>query len=193
MMKLKPTVQENRETTGRRRIVEVDIAGRELAAVSTALLGDGRGLAIDSDLSTHRIFLQINNEEIYVLSSEFVRALPKLVSIEIKLGSDPAPINLRSKGRIPVAILSTSNFDVTSVDPGTVRFGKTGTEATPVHVAAQDVTGDGGLDLLLHFLVDEIGIHCGDTSITLTGQTATGIPIQGSDSIRTVGCKAKKK
>ena len=50
----------------------MDIAGNEVTALSTALLGGGRGLAIDSDVSTQRIFLQVNNEEIYVLSSEFI-------------------------------------------------------------------------------------------------------------------------
>jgi hypothetical protein len=57
-----------------RRIIEVDIAGNEVTAVLTALLGDGdgRGLAIDSDVSTQRIFLQVNNEGMYVLSSELI-------------------------------------------------------------------------------------------------------------------------
>ena len=55
-----------------RRIVEEGIAGNEVTAVSTALLGDGRGLAIDSDVSTQRVSLQVNNEEIYILASEFI-------------------------------------------------------------------------------------------------------------------------
>jgi hypothetical protein len=64
------------------RIVEVDIAGYEVAAVSTALLGDGNGLAIESDINTQRIFLQVNNEEIHVLSSEFIGATAKPISID---------------------------------------------------------------------------------------------------------------
>jgi hypothetical protein len=44
------------------RIVVVDITGHEVAAVSTASLGDGRGLAIDADVNTRRIFLQVNND-----------------------------------------------------------------------------------------------------------------------------------
>ena len=54
------------------RIVEVNIAGTEVATVSTADLGDGRGMAIDVDLAGKRIFLLVNNEEIYVLSSDFI-------------------------------------------------------------------------------------------------------------------------
>jgi hypothetical protein len=53
-----------------RRIVEVDIAGNEITAVSTASLGGG--LAIDADVNTQRIFLQVNNQEIFILSSEFL-------------------------------------------------------------------------------------------------------------------------
>ena len=54
------------------RIVEVDITGHEVAVASTANLGDGRGLAIASDVNTERIFLQVNNQDIYILSSEFI-------------------------------------------------------------------------------------------------------------------------
>jgi hypothetical protein len=172
-----------------RRIVEVDIAGNEVTAVSTALLGDGRGLAIDSDVSTQRIFLQVNNEEIYVLSSEFIGVIPKLISIDVKPGSFPNSINPKSKGKIPVAILTTDSFDATVVDPITVLFGATGTEAAPVQSALEDVDGDGDTDMILHFNTQGTGIACGDTSASLTGETFGGQAIQGTDSINTVGCK----
>ena len=48
--------------------------------------------------------------------------------------------------------------------------------------------GDGDLDLKLHFNVVETGIVCGDTEVTLTGETFGGEAIAGSDSIRTVEC-----
>jgi len=56
------------------RIVEVDIAGNEVVAVSTSSLGSF--LSLDSDLNTRRLFLQ-NNSQIYILSSEFIRAVPE--------------------------------------------------------------------------------------------------------------------
>jgi hypothetical protein len=59
-----------------RRLVEVDNGGRELAQASTAMLGDGRGLAIDADLRTRRIFLQVSNQAIFVLSDEFIGRIP---------------------------------------------------------------------------------------------------------------------
>jgi hypothetical protein len=89
-----------------------------------------------------------------------------------------------------VAILTTDSFDASTVDPTTVRFGATGTEAAPVHWALEDVDGDGDTDLILHFNAQEAGIACGDTNALLTGQTVAGMEIEGSDSVSTVGCKS---
>jgi hypothetical protein len=114
---------------------------------------------------------------------------PVEVAIDIKPGSFPNSINPKSKGVIPVAILTTATFDATTVDPTTVLFGATGTEAAPVHSALQDVDGDGGTDLLLHFETQATGIRCGDASAFLTGETFSKQVIEGSDSIKTVTCK----
>jgi hypothetical protein len=51
-----------------------------------------------------------------------------------------------------------------------------------------DTNGDGQLDLVLHFRTEQTGIQCGDTSANLTGETAAGGKIAGTDAIRTVGC-----
>jgi hypothetical protein len=172
-----------------RRLVEVDPAGNEVAAVSTANLGDGRGLAIDADSKTQRMFLQVNNEEIYVLSSEFIGVSPELVSIDIKPGSDPNRINPKSHGKVPVAILTTERFDATTVDPRSVRFGPKGAKATPKKGQMKDVNHDGAPDLVLPFRTQATGIQCGETSASLTGETYGGNPIQGTDAIKTVGCE----
>jgi hypothetical protein len=117
----------------------------------------------------------------------FTPILP--VAIDIKPGSFPNSVNPNTKGVIPVAILTTGTFDATTVDPTTVLFGPTGTEALPVHFALEDVDGDGDTDMILHFNAQDAGIQCGDTSPSLTGETFGGQVIEGSDSIRTVGCK----
>jgi hypothetical protein len=111
------------------------------------------------------------------------------VDIDIKPGEFPNSINPKSQGVIPVAILTTDTFDATTVDPSTVIFGATGTEAAAVQSALEDVDGDGFNDLILHFNTQDTGIQCGDTSALLTGQTFSGQAIEGSDSIVTVGCK----
>jgi hypothetical protein len=111
------------------------------------------------------------------------------VKVDIMPGSDPNSINRRSKRMIPVAILTTDTFDATTVDPTTVLFGPTGTEAAPMHSALEDVDGDGDSDLILHFNTQQTGIQCGDTSATLTGKTLGGQEVEGVDSINVVGCQ----
>lgn len=113
----------------------------------------------------------------------------KTVAIDIKPGDYPNSLNPNAKGRIPVAVLTVGDFDAGTVAAGTVRFGRKGMEAAPVHSALADADADGDIDLILHFNLTETGIVCGDTLAVLTGKTTAGRSIKGSDSIRTVGCK----
>ena len=46
------------------------------------------------------------------------------VGVDIKPGSYPNAINLKSNGSVPVALLGSADFDVSSVDLATVKFGK---------------------------------------------------------------------
>lgn len=113
------------------------------------------------------------------------------VDIDIKPGSDPNSININSKGVIPVAALTTGDFYAVDVDADTVRFGPA--NASPVHSALEDVDGDGDIDLILHFRTQEIGIGAGDTEAVLTGETVDGRKLEGSDSVRILENKGKKK
>lgn len=113
---------------------------------------------------------------------------PIPVFIDIKPSTLPNSINPNSKGKIPVAILTTNSFDATAVDPTTVFFGATGVEAAPVRASTEDVDGDGDVDLVLHFVTKETGITCGSVSALLTGRLFSGERIEGSDSIETVPC-----
>jgi parallel beta-helix repeat protein len=111
------------------------------------------------------------------------------VSIDVKPGSDSNSINPKSNGVIPVAILTTANFDAASVDPLSVKFGPNGAMEAHGQGHHEDVDGDGDLDLLLHFKTAESGIQCGDTTVSLTGVTYSGQAITGSDAIEIVGCE----
>ncbi|HWR57898.1 MAG TPA: InlB B-repeat-containing protein [Thermodesulfovibrionales bacterium] len=111
------------------------------------------------------------------------------VQIDIKPGSFPSSINPTKQGVTPVAIQTTSTFNANTVDPMTVRFGRTGTEAAPVHYALSDWDHDGDVDMVLHFETLSTGIKCGDTSAFLTGKTYSGQTINGTDAIKTAGCK----
>lgn len=121
-----------------------------------------------------------------------VRILGELVSMEvhidIKPGSDPNSINPRSRGVIPVALLSTADFDATTAEPTAIRFGHAGTEASPANFTLTDIDGDGRTDMLLHFRTQRTGIQCGDQYAALSGKTLSGENLHGTDSIQTVGC-----
>ena len=56
----------------------------------------------------------------------------------------------------------------------------------------EDVNLDGIMDLLLHFRTQDTGITCGDESATLTGELLDGHPIEGTDTIQTVGCRVPR-
>lgn len=115
------------------------------------------------------------------------------VVVDIKPGSGPNSINCANpNGVIPVAILTTHEFDATTVDHTTVAFGPSG--ATEIHQNthgvtrhAEDVDGDSDTDIVFHFRFAETGLACGDTEATLTGKTFGGAAILGTDAIRTVG------
>jgi len=110
------------------------------------------------------------------------------IDIDIKPGSDPNSINLKSKGIIPVAILSTNEFDAGQVNPDTVTFGPNNASEFHKVPHMEDVDGDGDYDQVFHFKTQETGIACGDTEATLTGETFDGTQISGTDTIKTVGC-----
>ena len=128
------------------------------------------------------------------------------VSIDIKPGSFPNSINCDNEnGLIPVAILSSPEFDARTVDHTTVTFGPNG--ATEAHCIVppkskdkglssagpclpkrheEDVDGDGDIDLVFHFQHSKTGLTCSDTVGILKGKTYDGTEIIGSDAIRPV-------
>jgi hypothetical protein len=111
------------------------------------------------------------------------------VHIDIKPGSQSNPINPKSVGKIPVAILSTSDFDAPSeVDKTSLTFGRTGDELSLVscNKKGEDVNRDGLLDLVCQFKTKLTGFKFGDTEGILKGQTVDGVPIEGRDSVNVV-------
>jgi hypothetical protein len=113
------------------------------------------------------------------------------VIVEIRPRGEANGLNPNSDKEFRVAIPSGNGFNAATVDPNTVRFGATSTEAAPVNFALRDVDRDGDTDMVLRFEIQDMGIKCGDTSASLTGQTSSGLSFRGSDSIRTVRCDGR--
>jgi hypothetical protein len=111
------------------------------------------------------------------------------VEIDIKPGSSQNSINLRSRGVVPVAVLTTASFDARSVLPSSVTFAG----APPVRSTMADVDRDGDLDRLFHFKTQQLIELNGDsTEATLTGKTDQGISINGTDTVNIVPKRCKK-
>ena len=111
------------------------------------------------------------------------------ITIDIKPGSFPNSINPRSESVIPIAILTTATFDATTIDPLSVRLGPNGAVEAHGRGHIEDANGDGQLDMVLHFRTENTGIQCGDTFVSLRAETVSGQAIEGTDSVRTIGCK----
>jgi hypothetical protein len=111
------------------------------------------------------------------------------VDVDIKPGSFPNSINLKSHGKIPVAILSGAAFDAPAqVDRAALTFGRTGDEQSLAfcNPGSEDVNRDGRPDLVCHFYTQETMFQKGDTQGILKGRTISGVPLRGVDSVRIV-------
>jgi len=126
------------------------------------------------------------------------------VQIDIKPGSDPNSINLKSKGTIPVAILSTEGFNAPDeVNPSSLKFGPEGEEGAQIneiggkrnpkpHCGVEDANNDGLPDLVCHFKTQDTGFKDGDEKGILQGVTVESIPLEGRDLVRIVPSSGKK-
>jgi hypothetical protein len=131
------------------------------------------------------------------------------VGVDIKPGSCPNPFNTKSRGVVPVAVLGAEDFDVTTVDPATIRLTREGYEegVSPLRWSYEDVAspfegelcechdlyGDGYMDLSLKFDTQEVNETLGIETeagnivpLLITGnlmEWAEGTPIEGSDCV----------
>ena len=116
------------------------------------------------------------------------------VTIDIRPWSNRSPINYkRGHGILPVAIISTEDFDAPSqVDQGSLTFGATGNEQSFAFCSHRSKDRKrGGLkdDLVCYFYIEVAGFNCGDTEGILKGKTRSGIVIEGKDLVRIIHCK----
>lgn len=111
------------------------------------------------------------------------------IQIDIRPGDVQNTINLKSNGKLDVAILSSADFDATSVNPATVILAGAEVARRPngsLFVSIADVNHDQLDDLLLKFEVNALQLTPVDTQAALTGQTYAGFSVAGADSVRIV-------
>lgn len=74
------------------------------------------------------------------------------IPVIVKPGcGEVSPINIRSRGKVPVAFVSTNLFNATKAISSTATFGATGLEVVASHCALEDVNQDAIEDLICHF------------------------------------------
>lgn len=131
--------------------------------------------------------------------------LDSAIAIDIKPGNEQNNINLNSKGVVPVAVLTTEQFDAATVNPATALFAG----AAPDHWSFEDIDGDGDEDIIFHFRTQQLNLNQDSTQATLTAQLA-GTPlmsqvktmsavqasvgtVSGTDTVQIVSAKKSKK
>ncbi len=107
---------------------------------------------------------------------------PTPIDIDIKPGGNPNNINLKSKGVVAVAALTTNDFNAGEIDTVTVQFAG----AKPVRWTLCDVDGDGDDDMLFHFKTQDLELDENSTEATLMCETFGGDTITGTDTVRVV-------
>jgi hypothetical protein len=112
------------------------------------------------------------------------RTYPYLKSFGITVTIDIKP------GNIPVAILSNATFDATTIDRSTVEFA--GAHPLPNYCSQlgeipEDVDGDGLLDIVFNFKIQDLNLPPGDTEVCLTGRTFSGQEFRGCDNVLRLG------
>jgi hypothetical protein len=138
-----------------------------------------------------------------------VEVTPLNVYLDIKPQSCPNPFNFKSKGKLPVAILGTADFDVTDIDVSSILL----EGVPPLRWSYDDVASayadsntvplcpcnedspDGYMDLTLKFDTQAIAAAIGDSldsgdiiQLYLDGSLLEdGTPIEGTDCVVIVG------
>lgn len=149
-----------------RHLQRPELANRELLVAATAT---GQGSSV-------RAFSLINAEEF-----DFEQ-----VEIDPDPSNDEERVECGRDATLPVAILSSGDFDASKVDPATVAMGVKeaglGSGSVPQH-RLEDVDGDGDRDLTVNLPAT---LNCSSDRLTITGETVDGLRFVGHQAVEMV-------
>lgn len=180
---------------------EVEGEGADLTGIANPVevmltVGDDTGSAV--------VFAEFDDDDNHDDDDDEDGPSPLAVHLDIKPRSCRNPLNVKSKGVLPVALLGTESFDVSQIDPGTIRL----EGVAPLRWSTEDVatpfepfTGkedaydctkegpDGFVDLALKFKTRQVVAALGDVShgdvlvLKISGTLWDGRPFQGEDVV----------
>jgi len=111
------------------------------------------------------------------------------VSIDIKPGSDPNSINLKSNGVTHVSIFGSATFDVNEINLDTIKFADAAIKLKnngQLMAGYKDLNRDGITDLIIHFATKELNLSPSDTHASLEGKLFNGTIIKSLDLVRII-------
>ena len=112
----------------------------------------------------------------------------QIVGVDVLPGDPANQVFPNKTGELPVAVLSSGEFDASQVDPATLKFGAG--QAMPAgSPVISDVDGQFGVDTTVRFPVADSGILCNDTEVSMSGETYSGEQFIGSDAIDATACQ----
>jgi uncharacterized membrane protein len=183
---------------------ETDAGGQAIFDVNYTYL-QSLGLIVDNTYNIHLKVTDSENQNDTANSTLTIIPQPALqVAVDIKPGSCPNPLNVKSSGVLPVAILGTTDVNVITIDPTSIQLA--GVDA--IRHSFEDVAApiadsnncnciedgpDGLLDLTLKFKTQDIVEAIGDVNdgdvlvLELTGVLFDETPIEGTDCVLIVG------
>jgi hypothetical protein len=117
-----------------------------------------------------------------------------LIEVDVKPGSCPNPLNVKSKGVLPVAILGTTPNSSRSIDPASIRLAYMGRSIAPLRWNIEGVCDDEGSldrcpDISLKFDTEAIVRMLGPVldrqviALTLNAALRDGTMVSGQDRI----------
>jgi hypothetical protein len=109
------------------------------------------------------------------------------VEIDVLPGEASKFIDATARSTVPVAILSSVDFDATTVIPTSVKLAGApmtkGKGAQWAKGVLSDVNGDGRIDLIVYFSVYSLHLGAGTSDAMLTAATFDGTSVSGSQQV----------